>query len=89
MAKAIVEYEDLRDFASHLKSVIEQLNNIKESTSSKLNSLDWDDNKFREFESRYYEGIVPFKGLEETLEEFIQYLSKAADIQEEYHNLRS
>jgi uncharacterized protein YukE len=85
MANADVNYEDLRSFASHLKSVIDNLNNIKSSTDSKLNSLHWDDDVFKRFEESYREGIRPFKNLEETMEEFITYLHNKADILEDYH----
>jgi uncharacterized protein YukE len=85
MANADVNYEDLRSFASHLKSVIERLNDIKSSTDSKLNSLHWNDDVFKRFEEDYREGIRPFKNLEETMEEFVTYLHKKADILEDYH----
>ncbi|MBL7914383.1 MAG: hypothetical protein JNL49_04990 [Bacteroidia bacterium] len=85
MANANVNYEDLRSFASHLKSVIDKLNDIETSTNSKLNSLNWDDDVFRRFEQQYRDGIRPFRNLEATLEEFIKFLHEKANHLENYH----
>lgn len=79
------DYEELESFASHLKSVIEKLNDIQSSTNSKLSSLHWDDVVFKKFEEQYRDGIRPFKNLEETLEAFIKFLHEKAGILRDFH----
>ncbi len=79
------DYEELESFASHLKSVIEKLNDIQSSTNSKLSSLRWDDVVFKQFEDKYLDGIKPFKNLEDTLEAFIKFLHEKAGILRDFH----
>jgi len=86
MSKVNVESEDLRSFASHLQNVSIQLSEIKSSTESRLNSLEWDDEGYRRFEERYHEGVRPIDHLLETLDEFSIYLSQKADRIDAVHN---
>ena len=86
MPKVNVEPEHLRQFASHLKNICQQLTDIKTSTDHKLSSLDWDDTGYRKFEERYREGIRPDNDLVATGEEFIGYLYKKADLIEQAGN---
>ena len=86
MPGARVNFEELRAFALHLNSVIDQLTDIESTTNSKLDSLDWDDDVFRRFEQQYRDGIRPFKNLKGTLEEFIKFLNDKANDLERYHS---
>ncbi len=86
MTKVNVEPADLKQFASHLKKISQQLTDIKTSTDHKLHELGWDDAGYRKFVERYRDGVRPFNDLVQTCEEFIGYLYKKADLIEQAGN---
>lgn len=81
-----VKPSDLRDFASHLQNISQQLADIKKSTDSKLSNLQFKDAGRIKFEERYHNGIRPVNDLVATCEEFIGYLYKKADLIEQAGN---
>lgn len=86
MAQAIVDPEQLRQFASMLKKYSQQ---VRESTASLTQaqarlSDSWRDQEHRKFADEFEEQVKLVNKLLESTEQHIPYLLKKAEIIEQY-----
>lgn len=90
MADAIVNPEELKQFASHLSKVSSEFRQLRETTRSKMSHLNqsWRDGENAKFVQQFEQDIKPLEKLIQTAEEYSSFLKRKAASIEPYFNTR-
>lgn len=81
MNQAVVDPEQLRQFASHLHRFVEQLKESSTSLGTQMNQLEqtWRDEQQRKFASEFSDQLRQLSRLVNTTEQHIPYLLRKAE----------
>ena len=81
MSQAVVDPEELRQFASHLHRFVEDLKEKSTALGSQMNQLEqtWRDEQQRKFATEFSEQMRQLSRLVKTTEQHIPYLLRKAE----------
>jgi len=90
MAKAIVNPQEVRKFASELKRFSAELDQNIARTQGKLNQLgsSWQDIEHKKFEQQFQQSIKTLKPLIQDIQQYIGFLGRKATAAEKYLSQR-
>lgn len=90
MEGAIVNPEELKQFAYHLSKSAMDLRGIRDSTRAKMNHLNqsWRDNENQKFVQMFEQDMRPLERLMQTMDEYSNFLKRKAASLDPYFNTR-